>query len=228
MFLPEGSGPHPGVLLVHGGGFLIGSRDMKPMQRLTTALVDAGYAVASIDYRKIFRGGSRLGGVEDAHAAMEWWFDQAPRFGVDPRRIGTVGLSAGATLMLLASERPGGTRLASRVSLFGLYDLDNLGGPLGRGLRALLLRGGDARPVSPRWVVRNEVPLTLLHGTEDALVPVEQAHQLALARRAAGVPVEVHILDGAPHGFLNVAGEHADRGVSLVLEALERDLGPAA
>ena len=78
--------------------------------------------------------------------------------------------------------------------------------------------------MSPRWRVRSDVPLTMLHGTEDALVPIEQARELYVSRRAQGLPVELHELEGAPHGFFNTPGPHAERGMELVLEALERDL----
>ncbi|MCO4746192.1 MAG: alpha/beta hydrolase [Proteobacteria bacterium] len=225
VYLPEGHGPHPGVLLVHGGGFIIGGRSMKPMRRLTTGLVKAGYAVASIDYRKIGRGGSRLRGVEDVEAALAWWFAQSSRFGLDPDRMGAVGLSAGATLLMLASERPSSGTLRSRVSVFGLYDFGGLQGTLAGALRTLLLRGQDSGAVSPRRKVRSEVPITMLHGTGDQLVPIAQAREFALSRRAAGLSVELHELDGAPHGFFNQPGPYAEQGLRILLETLDRDLG---
>ena len=57
VYLPDGPGPHPSVIIVHGGGFVIGSRRMKPVRYLATRLCAAGYAAAALDYRMIFRGG---------------------------------------------------------------------------------------------------------------------------------------------------------------------------
>jgi acetyl esterase/lipase len=203
----------------------MGSRAMKPMRRITTKLVDAGYAVASVDYRTIGRGGSRSRGVEDVRMALDWWRSEHARFGLDLARVAVVGLSAGATLALLATEDLSEEVVASRISVFGLYDVGELDGLLATAIRGLLLRGGDPRAMSPRWAISSPAPLTLLHGTADQLVPVQQARQLAMLRRAAGLPVELHVLEGAPHGFFNAPGQFAEQGLQQLLVALSDHLG---
>jgi pimeloyl-ACP methyl ester carboxylesterase len=62
------------------------------------------------------------------------------------------------------------------------------------------------------------VPTLLLHGTADGLVPVAQAHRLAAHRASYGLPTQLSIYEGAPHGFFNQPGAHADRGVKEILE----------
>ena len=57
--------PAPRCVLVHGGGFVIGSRDMKPMRFLAAKLVGAGLTVCAVDYRMIFRGGRLDEAVDD-------------------------------------------------------------------------------------------------------------------------------------------------------------------
>ena len=159
---------------------------------------------------------------------MDWWVRHAPRFGLDRERTALMGLSAGATLALLASEHEAADPVAALVSVFGVYDLHAMGGPLGRLMPPLLLRGRSAAAegVSPIERCRRDLPLTLLHGTGDTVVPVAQAHAFREVREAAGLPVELHLYDGAPHGFFNDPGAPvADAAREAVLTALRRDLG---
>ena len=55
---------------------------------------------------------------------------------------------------------------------------------------------------SPLEVPLLDVPVALLHGEADRLVPIRHTHQLAERRREAGLPVQVHTYPGARHGFL--------------------------
>ena len=86
VYLPPGHGPWPSVVLVHGGGFLIGSRQMKPIRYLSTHLTQAGFAVAAVDYRLVGRGGRLHRAVEDvawtggcATLRASAWTASAPR-----------------------------------------------------------------------------------------------------------------------------------------------------
>lgn len=197
------------VVLVHGGAFVIGSRRMKPMRFLTAQLTTAGIAVCAIDYRMIFRGGGLAEATADVRAAFRFWAGRAPDFGLDPHAISLVGLSAGATLSLLAGA--GEDRLAGIVACFGLYEIDHLRGPAA--LLPRLLFGTADRGAwserSPRHAPQPAAPTLLLHGTDDGLVPVEQAHRLAEHRHAHGLATRLVIYDGAPHGFFNLADHPA-------------------
>ena len=224
IYLPEGPGPHPSVMLVHGGGFIIDGRRMKPMQGLSTALVRAGYVVVSLDYRKVGRGGGRLRGADDVHKAMCWWMRSAPQYGADPARVAAVGLSAGGALMMMASERPLPQPLAMRVSVFGLYDFASLQGALGRVFKLAVLRGASPDEYSPAGQLRSTQPLVMLHGTGDRLVPIEQARAVLLRRRARLLPVELVEVPGAPHGFFNLPGRHARAGLEALMSTLEESL----
>ena len=197
---------------------------MKPMQRLSTALVRAGYVVVSVDYRKLGRGGGRLRGADDVHKAMCWWIRKAPEYGADPSRVAAVGLSAGGALMMLASERPLPRPLSMRVSVFGLYDFASLGGALGRILKLAVLRGASAEEHSPAGQLRSTQPLVMLHGTGDRLVPIEQARAVLLRRRARLLPVELVEVPDAPHGFFNLPGPHATAGLEALMRALQESI----
>lgn len=225
VYLPSGPGPHPSVLLVHGGGFVIGSRSMKPMRYLASRLVAEGFAVASVDYRLLFRGARKLEhGVSDVQAALAWWWSQRDRFDLDPDAITLAGLSAGATLSLLAAGLSV-VPLARVVSVFALYDLSGLSGRLPRLLARLLGQGSPARirQASPLHQPLFPAPLTVLHGTADALTPVEQAERYVARRREAALPTELHLYEGQPHGFFNEASlPIADQAFGDLLAALPR------
>ncbi|MCA9547828.1 MAG: alpha/beta hydrolase, partial [Myxococcales bacterium] len=205
VWLPDGPGPHPSVVWVHGGGFAVGHRQMKPMRYLATACRRAGMAVLSFDYRLVFRGGRLDEAVDDVVAAVEWWASQGDAYRLDPRRVALGGLSAGGCLMLLAAPRLQ-DRLAAAVSVFSLYDIAGLDrGParlLGR-----LAAGPDPalrRARSPVAAAPLHRPLLVLHGTDDSLVPVAQAQAYVAQRQAAGLPTTARIYPGEPHAFFNV------------------------
>jgi acetyl esterase len=218
VYLPAEAATGASVVLVHGGGFVIGARDMLPMRYLASRLCRAGVAAFSIDYRLIFRGGRLDEAVDDVLAALAYWRDRAPTLGLDAGHVSLVGLSAGGTLAMLAAARADGS-VHRLVCGFGLYELDHLHGALGSVVPRLLFRTAD-RDVwharSPRGDAQPAVPTLLLHGTDDGLVPVEQARRLAAHREALGLPTRLEIYEGAPHGFFNFACVAAERGATEI------------
>ncbi len=205
VYLPAGPGPHPSVQIFHGGGFVIGSRRMKPVRLLATRLVEAGFAVAALDYRLILRGGRLAQALDDADRFVGWWHSQADHHRLDPERMSMLGLSAGAALMLMHQNR-----LASPahklVCFFGVYDFANLPGATTGLLNRLLFEGADADSVRERSPISHPghpQELLLLHGDDDLIVPVEQARRLAERREQLHLPTNLRIYAGAPHGFLN-------------------------
>ena len=228
VYLPDGPGPHPSVVLVHGGGFMIGSRSMKPMRFLATRLAEAGFAAMTFDYRMMFRGG-RLGeSVSDVATALRWWREQVARFELDPARVTLMGLSAGASLTMLTAAQLPPAALDRVVGVFGVYDFSALQGRRAGLMRRWLFQSDDPetwRQRSP-LAVTDKVPhrVLLIHGTGDVMVPVEHSRRLAARRRALGLPVEDVYVAGAPHGFFNTARHQAaaDEAVAATL----RFLGP--
>ena len=205
VYVPGGGATagQPSVVIVHGGGFLIGSRRMKPVLFLATRLVEAGFLVATFDYRLIFRGGRLDEALEDVAAMLDWWRGPcAERFGHDADRISLLGMSAGATLTSLhAGVDPGLHRV---VTCFGLQDFAWMGGPGARLVRRLLLRSGDPaawRARSPVERCMTETPVMILHGAADGFVDPTHSKRLAAAREARGLPTQLALYDGAPHGF---------------------------
>ncbi len=204
IYLPDDGGARPGVLLVHGGGFVIGSRGMKAMRLLAKHVTAAGFAVASIDYRMIGRGGRLQEGLDDVVTAMRWWTTAGPaEYRVRPGPVSVVGLSAGATLSLLGAAEVGRDVVGDVVSVFGLYDFAGIKGPIGAAMRAFVMSGPkDWQSRSPLFGGL-DVPVTLLHGTADLTVPIEQAQRLLAARTEANLPTTAHFYERARHAFFN-------------------------
>lgn len=205
------------VVLVHGGGFVLGSRQMKPMRYLAAQLVGAGVSVFAIDYRMIFRGGRLDEATDDVRAACEFWLTNAPQLGLDAHAASIVGLSAGGTLALLAAGRV--PELATLTCCFGLYEVDHLRGPATLLPRLLFATTDRAAWIerSPRHVAQPSMSTLLLHGTDDGLVPVEQAHGLSAHREQLGLKTRLVIYDGAPHGFFNLPVPAADAAAREII-----------
>jgi acetyl esterase/lipase len=223
VYLPEGPGPHPSVVVVHGGGFLIGHRRMKPVRLVATRLCRAGFAVCSVDYRLLFRGGALDAQLGDVTAAADFWRAEHARFRCDPERVSMLGFSAGAALMLLhaGSSAHAYHRL---VNIYGALDFHEMAGPAKELLVRMLLGTGDRRvwaQRSPSAHAHMASPLLTIHGTRDALVPVHHATRLHEARRARGLPSELELVEGMPHAWLNDASlPETERALERVLSFL--------
>lgn len=96
VHIPEGSGPKPVVLYVHGGGFRILSKETHWVMAL--AFARKGYLVFNIDYR-LAPAHPFPAAIEDAAHALRWVSRHAHEYGGDPSRLVLAGESAGANLV---------------------------------------------------------------------------------------------------------------------------------
>ncbi len=203
----------PLILFVHGGGWRLGDRrtfypTMKgddPFDRI----VAAGLAVASVDYRL---SGEAIfpAQVDDVRAALSWLRENADRLGIDASRVVLWGESAGATIAALIALEPESGALGL-VDWYGPADLVELARSLGQSddtdsreagwLGAAVSADEDrAREASPLHHVHPDAPPALIaHGLADVAVPHAQSERFADALTAAGVPVELTLVEGAGH-----------------------------
>ena len=104
-----GAAPGPGVLLIHGGGFIVGSVETEHIGAAMMA-VDTGAVVISVDYR-LAPEHPYPAGLHDCYAALCALHDEAPALGSTRPRVAVVGASAGgglaAATALLARDRGG-------------------------------------------------------------------------------------------------------------------------
>jgi acetyl esterase/lipase len=97
LYLPtSGTGPFPVVINIHGGGFKFGDKGMLS-EATGKALLNAGYAVASIDYR--LSGEAQFpAAVQDAKAAVRFLRANAGEYNLNPDKIAVFGQSAGGNI----------------------------------------------------------------------------------------------------------------------------------
>lgn len=221
--VPDGDGPHPAAIIVHGGAWVTGDKtgSVRPLFR---PLSDAGYAWFSINYRlarasnlaDLVSPNSLMalqGAIEDVSSAVAYLRERAGEYRIDPNRIALIGESAGAQLALMAALRPTQPAPVKAVAAFyapsDLVDLVQNSNRIPDGIRqavkgtpleALLLAG--LRQLSPRYfVTKDSPPMLLLHGTGDTLVPYKQSEVLCADAREAGVSCELYRVDGGGHGL---------------------------
>ncbi|HEY0028361.1 MAG TPA: alpha/beta hydrolase [Allosphingosinicella sp.] len=154
LWLPAGKGPHPTVLMIHGGCWQTEIADRRIMNWIANDLRAHGIAVWNIDYRGVDRaGGGYPGTFQDTAAAADALRSHAKTYNLDVSRVVAVGHSAGGHLALwLAARRspkarPGNPlipldspilaadplRIDTVVSLGGLPDLELAATPPGSG-----------------------------------------------------------------------------------------------
>ncbi|GHF44690.1 putative lipase/esterase [Streptomyces mashuensis] len=209
------------VTLLHGG-YWRQRYDRSYLVPLAQALAAEGVEVALAEYRRVGGGGGWPATAEDVVAAV------GSRSAGGVGRHVLVGHSAGGHLALWAVSSPAGARLAVDhvVAVAPVADLG-----LARRLRLSdgavdeLLGGHDEAGADPVRLVPARVPVTVLHGSDDADVPAALSTGYAAAARAAGGRVELRVLPGADHFAPLTPGTAA---YDVLREAVREDPGRSA
>ncbi|MCU0779636.1 MAG: alpha/beta hydrolase [Akkermansiaceae bacterium] len=215
LYLPAKLQPglkFPAVLIIHGGGWSMGSKRARREVNIGTTLAQNGYIAMSIDYllaNEAHPGPTWPQNLHDGKTAVRWLRANAGRLQIDPARIGVIGGSAGGHLAAMVGlcggelDPPGegDTRVQCAVNLYGPVlwfeqrDLDMF-----RKTRAEapeLYKQADPRS----HIDRNDPPLLILHGTADEIVAVADSEALAAAMKAEGARYQLEIIPDAPHSF---------------------------
>lgn len=230
LYLPDLSGPHPTVLLVHGGGWEARSR--QDMNATARRMARQGFAVLNIDYRFApdYPFPAQL---HDVQIAMHWLHAHAEEYQLDTDRIAAAGFSSGAHLVsLMASvagqptvlDRPhGGHQTRPIAVIAGGTPTDLLKFSGGRLVEQFLQGTPKDIPetyalASPMWHLHsNTPPFFLYHGQNDRLVPLEHSTDFAAALSGFEVPFELYVMRLRGHASAFVTSQRAiDLGLDFV------------
>jgi acetyl esterase/lipase len=218
LMRPTSADPAPVIVFITGSGWRAVERE-----RLLPQLVrlsEAGFAVATIDYRGIGEA-SFPGPQTDVKAAVRFLRAHAELYNLDPDKIGVFGPSAGGHLALMAGltgndeafvdERwPGVSSHVAAVATFYPAVYFGESGEPGYDLASLHLGFSPHDPAnaeattnaSPESHISADTPpVLLIHGTEDPVVPIASSQRLYDALTAQQVDATFLTIQGIGHDF---------------------------
>jgi acetyl esterase len=256
VYQPEGSGPFPVILDVHGGAWVRDDVSRIEHSVMDRTLAAMGLVVVAIDYRQSANY-HYPDSVADVNFGLRWVRENAPRFNGSSQIVGVFGSSSGGHLVLLNGLRPADPRYtalplagpasASPDYMVLVYPISD---PLAR--RAYAAELGNNAPVkstdiyfsvpgslqegNPQLILdRHEPiklpPVLLIQGSadtdgvvKDTNVSPEIQRRFAASYGAAGGKLQLELLPGAPHNFVNMDGPNLDRAVDLMKIFIQQQL----
>ncbi len=253
VYQPQGTGPFPVMLDVHGGRWNRGTRtNAEVMDR---ALAESGIVVASIEFR-LAPDHPYPAQVVDINYGTRWLKARARDFNADPGSIGAIGSSSGGHGVFLSGMRPHDPRYAAlpldeapeldatlnyilacwpvvdpHARYLYAQETNNEG--LVAATNAYFTSSDGATEGNPHMILqRGEMvtlpPAIIIQGTEDDNIPVPATKEFAEAYRRSGGEIQLEIFDGMPHGFGYRPGPETDRAVDLVKAFIARQLSAPA
>ena len=213
-----GRGLTPVIVFLHGGGWKVG--DKNEIEPYVARFTEAGFAVASVNYR--LSGDGRFPTqIFDCKTAVRFVRANAGEYGLDPKRVGVLGFSAGGHLAALLGTTEGVKKLedgaggnpaaSSRVeavvdvsgptdltipthSLIGKISVDGLLGGTAKEKPEL------ARETNPAlYATPDDAPTLLIYGDRDELVLPVNAQILADALHKVGAEATILTVHGGKH-----------------------------
>lgn len=225
LHVPDGAGPFPAAILVHGGGFDEGSKSTN-VRPLFQPLGDAGFAWFSMDYR-LAPEAQLPQAVADVNSAIEWLKAHAATYHIDVNKIALIGESAGGLLVnYVGTHDTPAAHVAAVVDFYGPSDYGTLsllrrdhpeqfdmasisrhaahgGGIHFFGVAELndagLAKLHEEAPISA--VHKGMPPFLIIAGDKDDQVAYSQSTEFCQAIRRAGAGCELITIKGGGHGM---------------------------
>ncbi len=211
-FVPEGKGPFPTAILVHGGGWTKGDKQtyIKP---LFAPLSEADFTWFTINYR-LAPAHKWPACLDDVETAIRWVKAHAAEYKVDPNRIALIGESAGGHLVSMAGTRAGSdTAVAAVVPFYAPHDLETRAKQrrsIGPGISGLFGIKDELNEANLKVLAEGSPinhlraglpPYLLIHGDKDEQVPYEQSPNFQAKTKALGNRCDLITIPGGIHGM---------------------------
>jgi acetyl esterase len=251
LYRPDGPGPFPAVLEVHGGAWTGGDRLNNVA--IAESLAADGIVVLSIDFR-MPPVAQYPAAVADVNFGIRWLKAHASEFGSQPGMVGGLGTSSGGHLLLLSALRPRDPRYAALTLPGSTADASlrfavacwPVADPLTR-YRVMRERGndrivqahdafwpseaameeGNPQSILDRGEPVAKPPMLIMQGTADNNLTLDMADRFAAAYGRAGGRIEKEIFPNQPHAFIPSAPTARDslRALDLIKGFIHRNCG---
>lgn len=243
LYIPRSEGLHPGVLVVHGGAWMMGTRAQ--LSGVAQLLAKSGFTAVAISYR-LAPQSKFPAQIEDCKAAVRWMREHAKELRIDPNHIGGFGYSAGAHLVALlgtSDEKDGlegiddpdhklpSSRLQAVVGGgapcdFRELPLDEafLGFWLGGTRRQLPEQYRRASPAS--FISADDPPMFFFHGERDELVPLRSAESMCQSLQTCGCSAELYVVPMIGHTAAAFDRTAVQKGIAFLAEHLHSQATP--
>ncbi|MBN1154436.1 alpha/beta hydrolase [candidate division KSB1 bacterium] len=203
MAIPENFGekPFPAIVIIHGGGWRAGSKQVNVYRTLLLDYAFQGYVTLSVEYRLVDEAPFPAC-IEDVKCAVRWLRAHAEKYNVDPERIGAFGHSAGAHLALMVAMTPNVDELEGDEQWYEYSS--HLNAVVGGSTPTQIIQRPNLDnsawwPVS--YIAAGHPPMLLIHGTEDKIVPIEPMDEFVAKLKEAGMEDLTYLrIDGGNHG----------------------------
>jgi acetyl esterase/lipase len=243
LFKPQGNGPFPVVILVHGGCWVKEYAGIVQMRNVASALAGQGIAVWNVEYRRVDEaGGGYPGTFQDITAALDLLIASAAEQHLDVTRVVAMGHSAGGHLVQWLAGRarlPASSPLFRKdpfllrevIALGSIGDLRNRVDKRGQvcGIDVTQLAGAPSAErtdifsdTSPAELMPNGSHTVLINGALDSVSPPGTAIDYAKRAQTFGDRVETLVLPRASH-YDEVSADSP--AFALILPVIRRSLG---
>jgi acetyl esterase len=249
VYQPQGPGPFPTVLDLHGGAWR--RKDRLAEEPMDRAIAASGVLVVAIDLR-LSTEAPYPGSVQDANYGVRWLKSKAAEWNGDPSRIGVYGSSSGGHVAQLLAMRPRDPRYGA-IGLPAAPGLDAtvayvatrspISDPYARFQQAERMKRasmiensttyfnpwetiheGNPQLILERREPATLVPMLIMQGAlDDNVLPAIQ-EKFAAAYRAAGGACDLTVFEGSEHEWVAKPGRQTDRAREMVKAFIARQL----
>jgi acetyl esterase/lipase len=241
IYQPQGAGPFPALLDLHGGAW--NNKDRLANVPMDEAVAKSGILVVAIDLR-LAQEAPYPASVQDANYGIRWLKSKAKEWNGDPANLGVLGSSSGGHVAQLLALRPR-DQSYNAIPLAGAPNIDAtvayaatrspISDPYARFLQAEKMKRADMMQKSTTyfdpWEMVHEgnpqeildrreavslPPMLIMQGgIDDNVVPPIQ-EKFAASYRAAGGDCQLEIFDGCEHEWIAKPGPQTDRAHEMV------------